>query len=37
MNPISRADVGVIPMWAVPTPVRSDGSEATGEGKPCLK
>lgn len=37
MNPISRADVGVIPMWAVPTPVRSDGSEATVEGKPCLK
>lgn len=36
MNPVSRADVGVIPLWAVPTPVRREGAQATGEGKPCF-
>ena len=36
MNPVSRAYVGVIPLWAVPTPVRREGAQATGEGKPCF-
>lgn len=36
MNPVSRADVGVIPLWAVPTPVRREGAQATREGKPCF-